>query len=61
MEDTRVFARVCEENNLYKMGGNDHSGVLGGNLDRGSQFHIPDYYVGINEEDFMKLYRRSLG
>lgn len=59
--ETEFFAKVCEEHNLYKMGGNDHSGVLGGNLDRGSQFHIPDYYVGINEEDFMKLYRRSLG
>ena len=59
--EVEFFTGVCDEYNLYKMGGNDHSGILGGNLYRGTQFSIPDYFVGINEEDFMKLYERKLG
>ena len=59
--EVEFFTGVCDEYNLYKMGGNDHSGILGGNLYRGEQFSIPDYFVGINEEDFMKLYERKLG
>ena len=60
-DEVEFFAKVCDEYNLYKMGGNDHSGVLGGCLDLGEMYHIPDYFVGINEEDFMKLYERKLG
>lgn len=55
------FDELCTERGLYKMGGGDHSGILGGNLDRGEEFHIPDFYTGINEEEFMKLYERRLG
>lgn len=59
--EPEFYANLCEEKGLYRMGGNDHSGVLGGNLDRGEGFHIPDYFNGICEEDFMKLYERKLG
>lgn len=59
--EKEFFTQVCDEHKLYKMGGCDHSGILGGNLDRGEKFHIPDYYNGINEEEFMKLYERRLG
>ena len=55
------FKQVCEDNNLYKMGGCDHSGILGGNLDRDPVYTIPDYYSGICEEDFMNIYERKLG
>lgn len=57
------FDRVCEEHNLYKCGGTDHSGVLGGLMEK-----MPDalHVVGpergyMTEVDFMKLYRRELG
>ena len=59
--EPEFYATLCEENGLYKMGGSDHSGILGGNLDRGAEYHIPDYFSGICEEDFMKLYERKLG
>lgn len=59
--EVEYWQKVCEEHHLYKMGGCDHSGILGGNLDRGEMYHIPDYFNGINEEDFMKLYERRLG
>lgn len=55
------FKQVCEDNNLYKMGGGDHSGVLGGNLDRDEMYNIPEYYTGICEEDFMNIYERRRG
>ena len=60
-EERLFFERLCEEKGLYKMGGSDHSGILGGNLDYGEEFHVPDYYTGINEEEFMKIYERKLG
>lgn len=59
--EPEFYRDLCDEHGLYKMGGSDHSGVLGGNLDRGEGFHIPDYFNGICEEDFMKLYERKLG
>ena len=55
------FKQICEDNHLYKMGGSDHSGILGGNLERGEEYHIPEYYSGICEEDFMNIYERKLG
>jgi len=59
--EPEFYRDLCDEKKLYKMGGGDHSGVLGGNLDKGKEFHIPDYYTGICEEDFMNLYERRLG
>lgn len=57
----QLFKQICEDNNLYKMGGGDHSGILGGNLDRDPMYDIPEYYTGICEEDFMNIYERKLG
>ena len=57
------FAELCKEKNLYSCGGTDHSGVLGGLMEK-----MPDalHVVGpergyMTEESFMKLYRRELG
>lgn len=57
-EVKQFFDRFCEERGLYKMGGTDHSSILVG--------HRPDLTCppdsgGVTEEDFMKLYRRTLG
>ena len=60
-DECDFFANVCEEKNLYQMGGSDHSGVLGGNLDFGEEYICPDYKSGITEENFMKIYERKLG
>ena len=57
----QFYKQICEDNNLYKMGGCDHSGILGGNMDRDPMYIIPDYYSGICEEDFMNIYERKLG
>ena len=59
--EPEFYKALCEEKGLYKMGGGDHSGVLGGNLEIGQGFHVPDYYTGICEEDFMNIYERKLG
>ncbi len=60
-DDCDFFAAACEELNLYQMGGSDHSGILGGNLDFGEEYICPDYKSGITEENFMKIYERKLG
>ena len=60
-DECDFFAKVCEEKNLYQMGGSDHSGILGGNLDFGEEYICPDYKSGITEENFMKIYERKLG
>lgn len=60
-DECDFFAAVCEEKNLYQMGGSDHSGILGGNLDFGEEYICPDYKSGITEENFMKIYERKLG
>lgn len=60
-DECDFFAKVCEEKNLYQMGGSDHSGVLGGNLDFGEEYICPDHKSGITEESFMKIYERRLG
>ena len=61
-EKSRMFfEELCEEKNLYKMGGSDHEGELGGLLDFGDDYYCPDYLTGVLEEDFMKLYERRLG
>ena len=61
-EESRLFfEKLCEERGLYKMGGSDHEGDLGGLLDFGDEYVCPDYLSGILEEDFMKIYERRLG
>jgi hypothetical protein len=57
-EEYVFFENLCDEKKLYKMGGSDHSGVLGGPTGEGPC----DYKVsGITEENFMKIYERRLG
>ncbi len=53
------FERVCDEKGLYKMGGSDHSGVLGG--PGGDDLPTPPEHCGIEEEAFMLIYERKLG
>ncbi|MBE6602234.1 MAG: PHP domain-containing protein [Ruminococcaceae bacterium] len=61
-EESRMFfEKLCEEKNLYKMGGSDHEGILGGYLEFGDEYACPEELSGILEEDFMKLYERRLG
>lgn len=60
-EERTHYNNVCEKYNLYKLGGIDHSGLLGGYTKV-----MPNHDVGpqegyIDEENFMKLYRRKLG
>jgi predicted metal-dependent phosphoesterase TrpH len=55
------FEATCEEKNLYKMGGSDHSGPLSGLLQFGKEYECPEEKSGIAEEDFMKIYERKLG
>ncbi len=60
-EEHLFYEQLCEEKALYKMGGSDHSGVLGGNLEHGDKFICPYEMSGILEEDFMRIYERKLG
>ena len=55
------FDALCTEKKLYKMGGSDHSGVLGGLLDFGEEYYCPYEKSGVTEENFMTLYERRLG
>ena len=58
-EEFDFFEALCEEKGFYKMGGSDHSGILGG---PGCDDPHCDYEKsGITEEDFMKIYERKLG
>ncbi|MBQ4322473.1 MAG: PHP domain-containing protein [Clostridia bacterium] len=60
-EDKAFFDTFCEKHNLYKMGGHDHSSVLGGYTDVMPEHDLPIDCGGVTEEDFMKIYRRKLG
>ena len=61
VKSREFFEKLCEERGLYKMGGSDHEGELGGLLDFGDAYYCPEELSGISEEDFMKLYERRLG
>ena len=60
-EDKAFFNTLCSERNLYKMGGHDHSSLLGGFSDVLPENDAPVDCGGVTEEDFMKIYRRTLG
>ena len=61
-EEERVaLYRMAEEKGLYKTGGTDHGGVLGGFLSEGNEFQCDPDGCGADEDEFMKLYRRVLG
>ena len=60
-DEQAFYTAVCDERGLYKLGGTDHHGKLGGFCDR-----MPDLCAQINEgytteQEFMKLYKRQLG
>ena len=57
-EVKQFFDRFCEERDLYKMGGTDHRSVLCGH--HPNMNFLPDS-GGVTEEDFMKIYYRTLG
>ena len=59
--DFEYYEALCEERGLYKMGGMDHSGVLGGNMEHSVNFTCEYEMSGVLEEDFMKIYERRLG
>ena len=52
---------LADKHRLYKTGGTDHGGILGGFLDEGERYQCNPELCGANEEEFMKLYRRVLG
>ena len=57
-EEHEYFENLCDEHGFYKMGGSDHSGILGGIGGEG-----PCAYEGsgISEENFMMIFERKLG
>lgn len=55
-EQRDFYTAVCDEKGLYKLGGTDHSGTLGGYVDH--PCNVEDGYT--TEENFMKLYKREL-
>ncbi len=59
--DPYFYARICEEKKLYKMGGSDHEGVLGGLLSFGAEYDCAHELSGVSEEDFMTIFERRLG
>lgn len=59
--EPEFYDALCTERNLYKLGGTDHSAVLGGLAKRMPNLNVPIETGYVTEEDFMKLYRRELG
>ena len=63
-EQIAFFDAFCCEHNLYKCGGTDHQGPLGGYMERCP--NDPSYVIdptsgGMTEAEFTKLYKRELG
>ena len=61
-EDERVgYDALCRARGLYVTGGTDHAGKIGGFADLFPKKDRPDDCGGMTEEDFFKLYHRTLG
>lgn len=60
-EESRILNEIADERGLYKTGGTDHSGILGGCLEDGEEYNCDPMLCGADEEAFMKLYKRILG
>lgn len=60
-EECSLFRKLCDKNRLYKLGGTDHTGPLGGYMHRGGEYLAPINRGGTEYEDFMNLYERRLG
>ena len=60
-EEKRILPGIADKYNLYKSGGTDHDGLLGGFAHLDDRFNIPDDVGVISEEDFMEIYNRVKG
>lgn len=60
-EEITQAHQLANERGLYKTGGTDHSGVLGGFEYTNPQLRCELPRNSVSEGDFMKLYRRELG
>ena len=60
-EDMAFFDDFCSTHHLYKMGGTDHSSLLGGYADTIPAHDLPATTGYTTEAEFMKLWRRELG
>lgn len=60
-DEREFYNAVCDEHGLYKLGGTDHRGILGGFCDRIPRLCAEPSEGFVEEEHFMKLYRRELG
>ncbi len=60
-EEHEFFEKYCKERSLYRLGGSDHSNVLGGLLAFGDEYASKYEMSGVPKECFMELYNRTLG
>lgn len=60
-EEVAQAHRLAEEGGLYKTGGTDHSGILGGYEAANPELRCRLPENSVAEADFMCLYRRELG
>lgn len=60
-ETSSQLIDYANEFNMYKSGGTDHSGVLGGLISQDSNKAVADNVGGIDEQEFMDLYYRRKG
>lgn len=60
-EEVETAHRMAEEYHLYKTGGTDHSGILGGYDKTNPELCCELPRNSVSKEDFMALYERRLG
>ena len=60
-EESERAHKLAEEYGLYKTGGTDHSGILGGYEHLNPKLRCEDGIYAASKEDFMQLYERKLG
>ncbi len=60
-EEKKFYNDLCDKHNLYKLGGIDHDGLIGGYVETMPGHDYPPEAGFIDEENFMKLYKRELG
>jgi len=60
-EEKALLPGIADKYNLYKSGGTDHEGVLGGLTHFGGHYIISDDVGVISEEHFMEMYNRIKG
>ena len=60
-EEREFYNAVCDKHGLYKLGGTDHHGMLGGFSDTMPNLRADPSEGYVEEELFMKLYTRELG